>query len=514
MSQQNETSSRTRIAKNTLFLYLRMLLLTLVSLYTSRVILDALGVEDYGVYNVVGGVVTMFVVLSGSLNAAITRFLNIEMGKGNDERLAQVFSSSLGIQFLIAAVVLLLGETVGLWFVNHILVIPPERLVAANWCYQFSLLTFGINLISVPYNSAIIAHEKMATFAYISIFEAVSRLSIALTIVFSPIDRLVYYAGLIALLSILVRFIYARYCKRHFEECRHNVSYDKTIFKQIFSFVGWNLIGTSSYVMREHGGTILTNLYFGPAVNAARALAMKVNATVVGFVQNFMVAMNPQITQNYASGNHAYMLNLVYLGSRFSFYILFLLSFPVMMCTGELLHLWLKEVPDYTTVFIQLILILSLSESLSNPLITAMLATGKIRNYQIVVGGIYLLNIPVSWLLIELGMGPEAVLLTAIVISQIGLFARLLMLRPMIHLSPRDYLRQVYLRVWLVVAAAIVLPLVLHAVVGGGIVLNLAIAAFAFVCSLASIYFVGCNQHEKRFLLDKCQQLKGKMLHV
>ena len=167
MSQQNETSSRTRIAKNTLFLYIRMLLLTLVSLYTSRVILDALGVEDYGVYNVVGGVVTMFVVLSGSLNAAITRFLNIEMGKGNDERLAQVFSSSLGIQFLIAAVVLLLGETVGLWFVNHILVIPPERLVAANWCYQFSLLTFGINLISVPYNSAIIAHEKMATFAYI-----------------------------------------------------------------------------------------------------------------------------------------------------------------------------------------------------------------------------------------------------------------------------------------------------------------------------------------------------------
>ena len=514
MSQQNESSSRMRIAKNTLLLYVRMLLLTLVSLYTSRVILDALGVEDYGVYNVVGGVVTMFMVLSGSLNGAITRFMNFEMGKGNKERLAKVFSSALGVQFLIAAIVIVLGETVGLWFVNHVLVIPSERLVAANWCYQFSILTFCINLISIPYNSAIIAHEKMGVFAYISIFEAVGRLSIALTIVYSPIDRLVYYAGLIALLSILVRFIYAQYCKRHFEECGHTLSYDKSIFKDIFSFMGWTLIGTSSYVLREHGGTILTNIYFGPAVNAARALAMKVNSVVRGFVQNFMIAMNPQITQNYASGNLSYMMNLVFLGSRFSFYILFVLSFPVMMCTDMLLHLWLKEVPDYTTIFIQLILILSLSESLSNPLITAMLATGKIRNYQIVVGGIYLLNIPVSWLLLLSGFGPETIIITAIALSQLGLLARLIMLRPMIHLSPHDYFYQVYLKVLLVAIAAAVLPVLLSYFIGDGVIQQLGLAVFALLCSLISVYFVGCNKQEKRFVIDKCKKLKGKMHHA
>ena len=488
-----------------------MLLLTLVSLYTSRVILDALGVDDYGVYNVVGGVVTMFVVLSGSLSAAITRFLNFEMGKDNKERLTLVFSSSVAIQLLIALFVIIIAETIGLWFVNTQLVIPIDRMGAANWCYQFSILTFCMNIISVPYNSAIIAHERMGAFAYISILEAIGRLSIALTIAFSPIDRLVYYAGLIALLSILIRFIYVEYCKRHFEECKQRVRYDKSVFKEIFSFVGWNLIGTSSFALREHGGTILTNIYFGPAVNAARALAMKINSVVTGFVQNFMVAMNPQITQNYASGNLQYMMHLVFLGSRFSFYILLMLSLPVMMCIDVLLRLWLKEVPDYTSVFIQLILILSLSESLSNPLITAMLATGKIRNYQIVVGGIYLLNIPISWLFLSYGFPPQTVLITAIVISQIGLFVRLIMLRPMIGISISQYFIQVYLNVLKVTMAATILPAVLTYYFHGETIESIITAFAAFICSLLSIYFIGCGKNEKMFLLDKIKRLTNKI---
>ena len=257
-----DSANNKRIAKNTLLLYFRMLFLMLVSLYTSRVILNALGVEDYGIYNVVGGVVTMFSMLSGSLSAAISRFLTFELGRGDYKKLHKIFSSSVTIQIAIVLVIMVLAQTIGLWFLNEKMVIPSERLTAANWCYQFSIITFAISLISVPYNAAIIAHERMSAFAYISILEALGRLSVAWCILQSPIDRLIFYGGMVALVGFIIFLIYMVYCKRHFDECTYHLIYDHDLLKQMFGFAGWNFIGASSSVLRDQGGNIILNLFF------------------------------------------------------------------------------------------------------------------------------------------------------------------------------------------------------------------------------------------------------------
>lgn len=319
----DNSANNKRIAKNTLLLYVRMLFLMLVSLYTSRVILNALGVDDYGIYNVVGGFVMMFSMLSSSLSAAISRFLTFELGTGDTEKLKRVFSSSVTIQAGIAIVVILIAETIGLWFLNEKMVIPDNRITAANWCYQFSIITFAINLISVPYNAAIIAHERMSAFAYISIVEGLGKLAIAWCIVVSPIDRLVFFAGLVAALAVIIRFIYGLYCKHHFEECIYHFIYDHNLLKQMCGFAGWNFIGSSSGILRDQGINILLNLFFGPSVNASRGIASKVQQTVQNFVGNFLTALTPQITKKYASGNYQDTFKLVFFGAGFHYSLSF-----------------------------------------------------------------------------------------------------------------------------------------------------------------------------------------------
>ena len=338
-----------------------------VTLYTSRVVLAALGVVDFGIYNVVGGVVAMFSMLSGSLSIAITRFLTYELGTGNIERLKNIFSSAITIQLLIGGLVVLLAETVGLWFLNSKMVIPHERILAANYVLQFSLITFLINLISVPYNAAIIAHEKMSAFAYISIVEAISKLSVAFLISVAPFDRLIFYAILMCVTALVIRLIYGCYCKRYFEECTYHFIFDKELLKNMFSFAGWNFIGAASSVLRDQGGNIVINLFCGPAVNAARGIAYQVNNAISGFVSNFMMALNPQITKSYATGDKEYMMTLIHQGARLSFYILLILSLPVIIDAHYILTLWLKIVPEHTTLFVQLVLIFAMSESISNP---------------------------------------------------------------------------------------------------------------------------------------------------
>lgn len=373
----NTTENNKRIAKNTLLLYFRMLFLMAVSLYTSRIVLNALGVEDFGIYNVVGGVVTMFSVLSGSLSAAISRFITYEIGKGNQDKLNKIFSSAVTIQLGLAGIIILLAETIGIWFLNIKMNIPELRMEAANWVFQFSILTFAINLISVPYNACIIAHEKMSAFAYISILEAIGKLAIAYLIVVSPMDKLIFYAILMCIVALIVRFTYGNYCKRHFSECTYHFIWDKQLLKQMFGFAGWNFIGAASAVLRDQGGNVVINLFCGPTVNAARGIAFQVNTAVNQFVTNFMTALNPQITKSYAAGNKEYMMTLIFQGARLSFYMLLLLSLPILINTHYILGLWLKLVPDHAVLFVQLVLIFAMSESISQPLITAMLATGK-----------------------------------------------------------------------------------------------------------------------------------------
>ena len=310
MSQTSQNNKR--IAKNTLLLYVRMLFMMAVNLYTSRVVLNALGVEDFGIYNVVGGVVAMFSVISGSLSAAISRFITYELGKGNNDRLNKIFSASVTIQLLLSLIIVILVESIGVWFLNVKMSIPTDRMLAANWVLQFSIATFVINLVSVPYNAAIIAHERMSAFAYISILEALGKLAIAYLIVVSPMDRLIFYALLMCSVAVIVRAVYGYYCKRHFAECTYHFHWDREILKKMFGFAGWNFIGASSAVLRDQGGNIIINLFAGPAVNAARGIAGQVNNAVTGFVSNFMTALNPQITKSYASGDREYMMTLIY----------------------------------------------------------------------------------------------------------------------------------------------------------------------------------------------------------
>ena len=510
MSNQASDNNK-RIAKNTLLLYFRMLFMMVVSLYTSRVILNALGVEDFGIYNVVGGVVAMFSVISGSLSAAISRFITYELGKGDQGKLNKIFSASVTIQLLLSLIIVILIESVGVWFLNAKMTIPEARMTAANWVLQFSIITFVVNLISVPYNAAIIAHERMSAFAYISILEAVCKLAIAFLIMVSPMDKLIFYAILMCAVSIIVRFTYGHYCKKHFTECTYRFHWDKDILMKMFGFAGWNFIGASSAVLRDQGGNIVLNMFFGPSVNAARGIANQVNSAITGFVQNFMTALNPQITKSYASGDREYMMTLIFQGARLSFYMLLLLSLPVLVNTHYILVIWLKLVPEHAVLFVQLILVFAMCESISNPLVTAMLATGKIRNYQLIVGSLQMMNLPLSYLCLRLGCMPESVLMVAICISQCCLAARLYLLRKMIGLSSIQYMKKVYLNVVAVSLCSVVIPCIMANYIHESFISFVVLSLIAMACTIAVEFYIGCNQKERAFVISKVGKLAQKV---
>ena len=508
----NSSENSKRIAKNTLLLYGRMLFMMLISLYTSRVVLNALGVEDYGIYNVVGGVVAMFTVISGSLSAAISRFLTFELGKNDMVQLKKVFSTSVIIQFILALIVFVLIETIGLWFLNNKLVIPECRMTAANWVFQLSIATFVLGLMNAPYTAAVIAHEKMSAFAYLGILDAAEKLAIALLVAWTSTDKLILYAILMCSTSLLGIVIYRFYCKRKFEECSFHLVFDKTVLKGMFGFAGWNFIGASSAVLRDQGGNIIINLFCGPTVNAARGIALQVNGAVSGFASNFMTALNPQITKSYASGDHEYFMKLIFQGSRLSFYMLLFFSVPIWASTHYILVLWLKLVPAHSVFFIQLILLYTMLEALSTPLITAMLATGKIRNYQIIVGGTQMLNLPLSYLFLRFGAEPEAVLIIAIFISQVCLAERLILLRRMINLPSVDFLKKVYLNVMVVMAMSCFFPILLSHYLEEPFLSFVIISLVSVFTTGLVIFYIGCRDNERQFAKEKIKNLKYKML--
>ena len=507
----SKSTNNKRIAKNTLMLYIRMFFLMVINIYTTRVVLQALGVEDYGVYNVVGDIVAIFAVISRSLSSANSRFLNFEMGRRNQARLCAVFSTGVSIQIVMAIAIAVLTEVIGTWFLNNKMVIPEDRLVAANWVFQFSIVTFCINLISVPYNAAIIAHEKMKTFAYISIYEGVAKLLICFLVMVSPVDKLVIYAALMCVIQLSVRFVYTFYCKRHFEECTYKFTFDKSLLKELFSYAGWNFIGASSVVLRTQGGNILINLFAGPAVNAARGVANQVNYAVAGFSGNFMTAVNPQITKSYAAGEISYMTSLVNQSARLSFYMLLFVSLPIIVNIDFILSVWLKEIPDRTTIFVVLTMIFTMVESLSNPLITAQQATGKMRNYQLLVGGINLLNIPVSYIFLSHGANPEVFLYVAIILSFVCLAARLFMIRLNTVFVILKFIQQVILNCFLVTTLSLVIPLSMSSFFKNSWLSFILLSFICLLSTLIMIYFVGCNKDEKSMIKSRVVVLLNKI---
>ena len=496
----NQRDRNRRIARNTMMLYIRMFFLMIVGLYTSRVVLEALGEENFGIYNVIGGVVAMFTVISGALNSAVSRFITFEMGKGSAARLDKVYSTAVTIQMILSVIVVILAEPAGLWFIDNEMTIDPSRIPAARRVLHFSVLSFVINLMSVPQLASITAHERMSAYAYIGILDGLLRLMVALLIAHSEYDRLVFYAALMACTVLVVRTAYWIYCRVNFKECRYRFVFEKGLMREMFSFAGWNFIGVASGVLRDHGGNILVNMFSGPAVNAARGMAYQLSGTVQNFVTNFMTAVNPQITKSYASGEHEFMFSLVRKASRMSYYLLFVLVLPVIFNIEYLLGIWLKDVPDHTALFAGLFMVLALCESVSHPLVTAMLATGNIRNYQIIVGGLQFLNFPVSYLLLKAGAPPEMTVVVAIVVSQMCLAARLLMLKKMISLPVRDFLRRVYFNVIAVTLVALPLPWFVESIVQEGFIGMCSSVSVCIVSACASILLVGCSRVERHEL--------------
>lgn len=493
-----------RIAKNTLLLYFRMAVLMLVGLYTSRVVLGALGEEDYGIYNVVGGFVAMFTIVSGALTSAVSRFITYEMGLSGEssQRLGSVFSASVIVQALLAVLVVIIAEILGLWFIYEKMTIPPDRIEAAVLVLHFSVISFAINIFSVPYMALITAHERMSAYAWISLFDGFCRLATALLVLKAPIDRLVFYASLMCVSAILVRIAYAVYCRCNFPECRFRPVHDRSLFREMGRFAGWNFIGVASGVLRDQGNNVIINLFTGPAVNAARGVAFQLNGAIQGFVTNFMTAVNPQLTKSYASGEKEFMFSLVRKSARFSYYLLLLMAVPVILNMDYLLAIWLRQVPEHTSLFAKLFLVFALSEAVSNPLITVMLATGNIRNYQLAVGGFQLLNVPISYLLLRAGFFPEVTVVVAIVISQCCLMLRLLMLRSMVGLPVRNFLLRVYLNVLAVTAVSLPVPLLVSRYAGEGLPAFLISLVVSVISVALSVLYVGCSRTERAAIFE------------
>lgn len=500
--EQSHSENTKRLAKNTLMLYSRMLFGMFVSLYTSRVVLNALGVVDYGIFGAVGGFVSMFSLISNSLSSAVSRFLTFELGGGDMYRLKRAFSTSLLIHILLAFVILLVAETVGIWFVNHRMTIPPDRLYAANWVFQASILSFMFGLFSVPYNASIVSHERMSAFAYIGILDTTLKLIIVLFVANARchFDKLIVYSILLTAVSILLQLIYLIYCRNHFEECRLRLSFDKEFWKDISAFSMWNFIGCSASILKDQGVNVLLNMFVGPVLNAARGIAGSVNNAVASFAGNFMAALNPQITKSFASGDLTYAHFLVERGSRFSFYIMLFLALPILLETEFILTLWLTEFPEHTSHFVRLVLVLSLLEVLSTTLIILQNATGNIRNYQLVVGTTLLLNFPLSYICLKSNLEPESTYIVAIVVSVMCMFARLLFVHRTAALSISSFVRNVVLNVILVTICAMLFPYIAHAVLPYGWERFVIVSIISVCMSAISIFFIGCSRNERVYI--------------
>lgn len=492
------TQTNKRIAKNTMMLYIRLFLLMGVSFYMSRVVLQILGIEDLGIYNVVGGIVTMMSFMNNSLNITTQRFMNYEMGKGRLENLSKVFSMSFWSYTIIAVIVLLVCETIGLWFFYNYLNIPENRIDAAFWVYQFSVVSFIINLLTVPYTSTIIAHERMGIYAYISIGDAILKLLLVFALNYINYDKLWLYGFMMLLVTLFIWLCNWVYCRIQFEECRLRLMWDSAMFKKLLSFSGWNAFGAVASSIDNQGVNILINMFFNPTLNGARAIAYQVRIAVNSFAANFLTAVRPQLFKSYAEGNLDYMYKLIYSSSKFSIYLLLIFILPLLFNTEYVLNLWLGEVTPAMVTFTQLVLIGIPINTCFPVLANVSQATGKIKWYQIGASVIFLM-IPIStYILYKLGFSVEWAFIMTIVWDIIGLVVRLLMLKKDMQFPVMIYIRKVIYPVILVVVLTIcilVYPLSVMNYMG---LIYLLLSTILFISTLiAFIWFFGLERYEK-----------------
>lgn len=511
---QDNSANNKRLAKNTLVLYLRTIFVMVISLYTSRVILNTLGVEDYGIYNAVGGMVAMFAVVSSALSSAISRFITFELGTGNKEKLKIIFSTSVNIQLALSIIILILGETVGLWFLNTKMNIPYDRIGAANWVLHFSLISFCVNLISVPYNACIIAHERMTVFAYIGIVEALLKLLVCYLIIISSFDKLIVYSFLLLVIAVIIRITYGIYCGRSFEESKYKFVYDKQIFKEMSGFAGWSFLTNATYIFNTQGVNLLINIFFGVALNAARGIVNQVEHAVMQFVNNFTTAINPQITKSYAAGDTQQVFSLICSGAKFSYYLMLLFTLPLVFETESILTLWLKNVPDYSVAFLRLSLVASMIHVIGNTGVTACMATGNIRRYVIWVTSAGFLVFPLTWIVFELGAPAETTYIVFIVVYIVVHAVRLYIMKSLLNFPPMRFVKEVVLPILIVTVVSTCLSYLLIMAFPPTLYrvgMTLLICSFM---SLMSIYFVGLTTNEremiKKTILNKIHSKKKK----
>lgn len=498
LENNSNSNDNKRIAKNTLYLFARSLLSMVVALYTTRVILKTLGVDDFGIYNVVGGVVLMFIFINSAMITSTQRFLTFELGKGNLLQLKRVFSMTLNIHMIIALIIFVLAETIGLWFLNNKMVIPFERIGAANWVYQLSVISAMISITQVPYTASIISHERFNIYAYVGIAETVLRLVIVLFLVLIPWDKLKLFALLSFVVSGGIAFFYRLYCKREFQECSYHFDRDHKLFKTLISFTGWSFLGNSSYMMLIEGMNILINLFFGVTVNAARGITIQVSTAINGLVGNFTSAINPQITKNYANNKLKEMNVLMLRGAKFSFFIMFLFSLPVLIETEMILTLWLKIVPAYTVIFVRLNIIIILILSLTHPYYTAIFATGEIKRYQLMITVMIFILVSITYILLKLGFPPEIIYIIHIIVSFFELIFRVSIVKRLIGFSIFDYINHVILKAIVVVLITIPVPLFLYSYFQPSFLRLVSVSLASILITIISIVFAGLTKLEKK----------------
>lgn len=503
--------NKDRIAKNTLMLYCRMILTMVVSLYTSRVVLNSLGVTDYGVYNVVGGVVAMLGFFNSSVANSTQRFLNVGMTKESIYSLTIIFTTSVNAHLIIGIVSVALLETVGLWFVVNKLVIPEGQQMAAFWVYQCSVFSFFISVISVPYNAAIIAYERMSVFAIFSIIEVILKLGVAFAIMYYTGSKLVFYAFLLMCITLIMSLIYGVYCSKSFKEIRYRLQWRAKLVKEMMSYSGWMIFGCVSDLMSTQGVNMLINIFFGPVFNAARAIAVQVQSTVAQFSTNFMVSVNPQIVKSYASRELNYAYNLTFSASKFSFFLMMLIIIPIILRSQQILEIWLGIVPQDASIFLNLILIEYLIRSSYTPLATINQAGGNIRLYQLSIAGLFLLNFVLTYFLFKMGLPAYITFVVSAVIAFIGLGVRLMVLVKQQDFPGKDYLRCVSLRNLMVIIPAFIFAYIVSFLMSYNL-MGLIFTVFAsFVISISAIWFIGLNKTEKSFLTDKVSVFRAKL---
>ena len=509
ISMSATSENNKRIAKNTLFLYMRMLLIMGVTLYTSRVVLRALGVEDFGIYNVVGGIVVLFTFVNNAMVTSTQRFLNYELGRKDLEATRRVFSASVTIHLGIALLTLVLAETVGLWFLEHYIKYPADREWAVMLTYQFSILASCVNIIRTPYNAAIIAHERMSFYAYISVREAVLRLLVVYLLDLAFLDRLIFYAFLMFAVIVLVTACYYWYCKRSFTVCLYRFFWERGLYRELMGFSGWSLFGGIANIGASQGLNILLNLFLGVTVNAAMGIANQVQSAVYSFVGNFQTAFNPQIVKSYASGDHGYFIDLIIRTSKYSYFLLFAISLPLYLCCEEVLSLWLGEVPSHTVSFCRLMIILSLLDALQGPLWVSVQATGKIRNYQILMSVIILSNLPFGYLFLRLGYVPEVMLGIRCVLNALTLFVRLWYLRWLYAFPIKRYLRDVLGRV--IAVTAFVYPIAyLPLGMIGNVEKIILLGVLSLILDALAMYCLGLDRKERKLLTAQIRMIYEK----